>query len=118
MVACTTLIVTEVYGFCAFNDVAIAIAHLRRTGYDRRILIVDLDLHQGDGTREIFADDRSVFTFSIHAEDWSTREIEHDLNVALGSGVRDRAYLEAIRTNLPKAFQKARPHLVFYLAGN
>ncbi|MEJ2085059.1 MAG: histone deacetylase, partial [Acidobacteriota bacterium] len=58
-------------GFCVFNDVAVAILQLRQSGFDKPILVVDLDLHDGNGTREIFATDDSVFTFSIHNQHWS-----------------------------------------------
>lgn len=105
------------HGFCVFNDVAIAIAQLREDGYQRRILIIDLDLHQGDGTRRIFENDSTVFTFSIHANDWDDDPIEHDMSIPLGRAVGDGAYLDAIRKNLPIAFERARPHLVFYVAG-
>ena len=105
-------------GFCFFNDVAVAIAVLRAAGYWGRILIVDLDLHQGNGTRRIFADDATVFTFSIHASDWDDAPAGRaNLDVALGPGVSDAAYLAAIAEHLPRAFAMARPDLVFYLAG-
>ncbi len=105
------------YGFCVFNDVAIAIAHLRRSGYTRNILIIDLDLHQGDGTRRIFADDPTVFTFSLHAENWDDQPYPGDFNVALGPGIGDIAYLNALREHLPDAIAEAQPHLVIYVAG-
>lgn len=104
-------------GFCLFNDVAVAIAQLRKEGYDGKILIVDLDLHQGDGNRHIFAEDSSVYTFSIHGTDWDEEPAGADLNISLGSGIGDRAYHKALDTYLPKAFSEARPDLVFYVAG-
>ncbi|NJL28651.1 MAG: hypothetical protein HC897_12560 [Thermoanaerobaculia bacterium] len=73
-------------GFCIFNDVAVAIAELRRQGFDRRILVIDLDLHDGDGTRSIFARDESVHTFSIHARHWGPTEAIESTSIELGSG--------------------------------
>lgn len=104
-------------GFCLFNDVAIAIAQLRSEGYAGKILVVDLDLHQGDGTRRIFADDLTVYTCSVHATTWDEGDAVADLDVALGSGIGDAAYLEALQEVLPRAFREARPDLVFYVAG-
>ena len=105
------------YGFCVFNDVAVAIAQLRKDGYNRRILVIDFDLHHGDGTRRIFAEDESVFTFSVHAEDWDDLPAIADMSVALGHGIGDEAYLRAVQEYLPRVFRRAKPHLVFYLAG-
>ena len=104
-------------GFCLFNDVAIAIRQLRHEGFGGRVLVLDLDLHQGDGTRRIFAEDDTVYTCSVHASDWETNEARADLNVELGPGVGDRAYLTALDEVLPAAFEAARPELVFYVAG-
>ncbi|MBE0564576.1 MAG: histone deacetylase [Krumholzibacteria bacterium] len=104
-------------GFCAFNDVAVAIASLRRRGFAEPILVVDLDLHDGDGTRAIFADDPTVHTFSIHNRDLGTTEAVASTSVALGAGVGDAAYLAAVRDRLPPVVAAFRPGLVFYLAG-
>jgi acetoin utilization deacetylase AcuC-like enzyme len=104
-------------GFCLFNDVAVAIRALRAEGFTGRVLVVDLDLHQGDGTRRIFADDPTVFTFSIHASDWDTEPAVADRNVALGSGIGDASYLDAVRQHLPEVVRAAAPDLVFYVAG-
>ncbi|MFN2370218.1 MAG: histone deacetylase [Candidatus Krumholzibacteriia bacterium] len=104
-------------GFCAFNDVAVAIASLRRRGFGAPILVVDLDLHDGDGTRAIFADDPTVHTFSIHNRDLGSTEAVASTSVALGSRVGDEAYLDAVRTHLPPVLAGFRPGLVFYLAG-
>ncbi len=104
-------------GFCLFNDVAIAIRQLRAEGYAGRVLVVDLDLHQGDGTRHIFAEDDTVFTLSIHASHWDDDPAVADLNVELGASVGDRAYLEALDRYLPEAFEAAQPDLVCYVAG-
>jgi len=104
--------------FCVFNDVAIAIADLRESGFGGRILIVDLDLHDGDGTRAIFAADATVHTFSIHNQtNGSTDAIEATI-VELPGSIQDEAYLEAVRSRLPPVLEAFRPELVFYLAGN
>ena len=105
-------------GFCVFNDVAVAIRSLRRQGFDRPILVIDLDLHDGDGTRAIFADDATVHTFSIHNRDLGQANAVADTRLALGSGVEDRQYLEAVRGHLPPVFADFKPGLVFYLAGS
>jgi acetoin utilization deacetylase AcuC-like enzyme len=103
--------------FCVFNDVAVAIAELRAAGYSGRILIVDLDLHDGDGTRAVFAADPTVHTFSIHNQtDGSTDAVEATI-VELQGSVEDGPYLEAVRSRLPGVLQRFQPDLVFYLAG-
>jgi len=104
-------------GFCAFNDVAVAITELRREGFDGRILVIDLDLHHGNGTRGCFRSDESVFTFSMHAEPWDESPAEASLDVALGPAVGNKTYLEALGRSLPEAFARARPELCFYVAG-
>ena len=105
------------YAFCVFNDVAIAIQHLRAHHYEGQILVIDLDLHQGDGTKKIFAHDPSVATFSIHAENWLKDKCENCFDVALGPGIGDAAYLDALRSTLPNIIHQVKPDLVFYLAG-
>ncbi len=105
-------------GFCAFNDVALAIASLRERGFDAPILVVDLDLHDGDGTRAIFADDPTVHTFSIHNKDLGDTRATASTSIALGADVEDDAYLSAVREHLPAVFADFKPRLVFYLAGS
>ena len=105
------------YAFCVFNDVAVAIAHLRKHGFLAKILIIDLDLHQGDGTKKIFARDPSVVTYSIHAESWNKDDAVGNVDIALGPGFGDLGYLEALRSTLPNVIHKEQPELVFYLAG-
>jgi len=104
-------------GFCVFNDVAVAIARLRARGYGEPILVVDLDLHDGNGTRSIFARDPTVHTLSVHNEHWGSTEAVADTSVALGSGVDDERYLSTLREVLPPVVEGFRPGLVFYLAG-
>jgi acetoin utilization deacetylase AcuC-like enzyme len=103
--------------FCLFNDVAVAVAEQRRQGFDEPVLVIDLDLHDGDGTRRIFAADPSVHTFSIHNQTNGTAEAVAATVVELGSAVGDDAYLEAVRERLPAVFEQVDPGLVFYLAG-
>ena len=104
-------------GFCILNDVAIAVAWARARGFDEPILIVDLDLHDGNGTRAAFADDSSVHTFSIHNETWDSRSALADTRVELGSDVTDDSYLEVLERELSPVVQSQRPGFVFYIAG-
>jgi acetoin utilization deacetylase AcuC-like enzyme len=104
-------------GFCAFNDVAVAVDRVRADGFSGRVLVVDLDAHQGDGTRSLFADDDRVTTFSIHGEAWDAAPVARAIDVALGPAVGDSTYLRALEEHLTEAFARARPGLVFYLAG-
>lgn len=104
-------------GFCVLNDVAVAIADLRANGYARPILVVDLDLHDGDGTRAIFRDDPSVYTYSLHNRHWDDPEAAASTAIELGAAVDDERYLGALRETLPPVLAGHRPGLVFYLAG-
>jgi acetoin utilization deacetylase AcuC-like enzyme len=104
-------------GFCAFNDVAVAVDRLRARGFAGRILVIDLDLHDGDGTRRIFAEDASVHTWSLHNQDLDDAPATASTSIALGGGVGDDAYLQALRESLPYTVDEVRPALVFYLAG-
>lgn len=105
-------------GFCVFNDVAVAIAFLRDEGHDIPVLVIDLDLHDGDGTREIYADDPTVHTFSIHNRDLGEVRAVASTSIALGTEVNDETYLQTIREHLPQVFHSFKPGLVFYLAGS
>ncbi|MEP7012498.1 MAG: hypothetical protein ABJC13_19430 [Acidobacteriota bacterium] len=102
--------------FCAFNDVAASIASLRSRGYQGKILVVDLDLHDGDGTRSILAGDPRTHTLSIHNLT-SAPEADNSTVVELGSGIEDQAYLAAIRETLPPLAESFAPDLAIYLAG-
>ena len=105
-------------GFCIFNDVAVAARNLLAQGIAGPVLIVDADVHQGDGTAEIFQDDSSVFTFSIHAHsNFPFRKSHSDLDVALEDGTTGSVYLHHLAQALDHAFRDARPRLVFYNAG-
>ena len=104
-------------GFCVINDIAIAIQRLRAKGFRPNVLVVDLDLHHGNGTRAAFADDVTVHTFSIHNAEWDDTPAVGSTDVALGSGVTDAAYLSVLRQALPPVVSAVRPGLVVYLAG-
>ena len=105
-------------GFCTFNDVAVASLVLLGEGAVRNILIVDLDVHQGDGTADILKDEPRAFTFSMHGErNYPVRKIASDLDVALPDGTGDDAYLERLDGILPELSARARWDIVFYNAG-
>ncbi len=105
-------------GFCVFNDVAVAARVLLAEGRVRRLLVIDLDVHQGDGTAAIFQNDARVFTFSMHcASNYPARKIPGDLDIALDSGVEDEAYLTELDAHLHGLLDSIRPDLVFYNAG-
>lgn len=105
-------------GFCVFNDVAVAARALVRAGVVSRVLVVDCDAHQGDGTARIFADDPTVFTLSLHAErNYPFVKAQSDLDVPLPDGTTDADYLAALTEALHQAFAAQRPELVFYNAG-
>jgi len=105
-------------GFCVLNDVAVAIRALQRDARVRRALVIDLDVHQGNGTAAIFENDASVFTFSMHGErNYPTRKMCSTLDVGLGDGVGDDEYLTLLRRHLDAIFAGFVPDVVFYLAG-
>lgn len=105
-------------GYCVFNDVAVAVRTLQAERLARRILIVDCDVHQGDGTASIFADERNVVTLSIHAEkNFPFEKATSDLDVALPDGTGDQRYLTALRRALSSISAAGPFDLVFYNAG-
>ncbi len=105
-------------GYCVFNDVAIAARALSRSRRLKRVLIVDADVHQGDGTAEILAADPHLYTFSIHGErNFPRRKATSDLDIALPDGTGDTVYLRNFRDGLQRALLAARPEFVIYLAG-
>ena len=105
-------------GFCVFNDIAVAARVLQREGLVDRALVVDLDVHQGDGTAAIFADDPSVFTFSMHgAKNFPFRKQKSSLDVELPDGCGDEEYLAQLRRHLPRVLDEARAQIVFFQAG-
>lgn len=105
-------------GFCAIADVAIAIRLLQRDAQVRRVLIVDLDCHHGNGNAEIFATDESVFTFSMHGNNWCWVEKNHNLDVELPSHTGDATYLATLRERLPAIVADFAPDFAVYVAGS
>jgi acetoin utilization deacetylase AcuC-like enzyme len=104
-------------GFCVFNDVAVATRYLQKKGYARRILIVDLDVHQGNGTADIFKDDNSVFTFSMHCKsNYPAKKTKSDLDVELDDNLEDAKYLEILKKYITYLNQESFD-FVFYIAG-
>lgn len=105
-------------GFCVFNDVAVAARRLQAEGRVGQVLVVDLDVHQGDGTARIFEGDPSVFTVSMHAEkNFPHRKAASDLDIELADGVGDDVYLERLEAILPALLSSVRPDIVFFNAG-
>jgi acetoin utilization deacetylase AcuC-like enzyme len=105
-------------GYCVFNDLAIAAHRLVAEGTVRRILVVDCDVHQGDGTAALMAGRDDVVTFSIHAEkNFPVRKAASDLDVALPDGTGDDAYLAALAEVLPALIERTSPGLILYQAG-
>lgn len=105
-------------GFCVFNDVAVAARLSQLEGYATRVVILDCDVHQGDGTAMIFSDDPTVFTMSIHGEkNFPFRKQKSDLDIALADGTEDREYLAALDYGVKKALDSAEADLAIYLAG-
>lgn len=105
-------------GFCVFNDVAVAIRRLQRAGRIERATIIDLDVHQGNGTHAIFAGEERVFTFSMHgAKNYPFTRVQGSLDIELPDGTEDDAYLDTLVDALPRVIAISRPDLVVYLAG-
>lgn len=105
-------------GYCVFHDLAVAAAALLAEGAVERVLIVDLDVHHGDGTAALFADEPRVFTLSVHgAGNFPRHKPPGDLDLALPDGTGDAAYLAAVDHALDAAFARSRPDLVLYQAG-
>jgi acetoin utilization deacetylase AcuC-like enzyme len=105
-------------GFCVLNDVAVAIRVLQRDGRIRRALVVDLDVHQGNGTAAIFEGDTDVFTSSMHGErNYPLQKLRSTLDVGLADGLGDDDYLELLCRHLENVLARFAPCLVFYLAG-
>ena len=104
--------------FCLLNDQAIAAQYLLDQKEVQKILIVDLDVHQGNGTAEIFKDNPAVFTFSMHgAKNYPFHKEKSDLDLALEDGTSDTVYLNTLKVTLPKLIEKVKPEFIFYLCG-
>ena len=105
-------------GFCLLNDIAIAAAHLRANGLAQQILVIDLDVHQGNGTAAIFQDVPEVFTFSMHGQDnYPLRKEQSDLDIGLTTGTTDDEYLTLLAATLPRLFDEVEPDFVFFQSG-
>ncbi|WP_340158952.1 histone deacetylase [uncultured Maribacter sp.] len=104
--------------FCMLNDQAIGARYLLNKGLAKKILIVDLDVHQGNGTAEIFQNNESVFTFSMHgAGNYPFKKEESDLDIALPKGTNDETYLSILKKELPQLIENIQPDFIFYLCG-
>lgn len=105
-------------GFCLVNDLALAARKAQTDGGVETVMVVDLDVHQGDGTASIFRGDRSVFTFSAHQPDiYPERKEKSSMDIELARGAGGAAYMRALRRALPAAVARFRPELIIYLAG-
>jgi acetoin utilization deacetylase AcuC-like enzyme len=105
-------------GFCVFNDVAVALRDLRHASLARRAAVIDLDVHQGNGTHAIFAGDADTYTFSMHgAKNFPFHKVAGTLDIALPDRITDEPYLALLADALPRVLRDARADVVFYLAG-
>ncbi|MBI1221057.1 MAG: histone deacetylase [Bacteroidetes bacterium] len=105
-------------GFCIFNDFAVAAAVLLKNKQVNRILVVDLDVHQGNGTASIFEKESSVYTFSMHGKDnYPLHKETSDYDISIATGTTGDAYLSILKNKLPEVLDQSRPDLVFYVSG-
>jgi acetoin utilization deacetylase AcuC-like enzyme len=105
-------------GYCCFNDQAVAANYLLDQNRAKKILIVDLDVHQGNGTAAIFRNEPRVFTFSMHGErNYPLRKEQSDLDIALPDGLTDEPYLHILRETLPRLLDEQQPDFIFYQSG-
>ena len=105
-------------GFCLMNDQAVAAQYLLHHGFAKKILIIDLDVHQGNGTAHIFRKEPDIYTFSMHgAKNFPFIKEKSDLDVELQDGIEDDEYLNLLRENLDRVFAAEKPDFVFYQAG-
>ena len=105
-------------GFCMLNDQAIGARYLQNKELANKILIVDLDVHQGNGTAEIFQNDSTVFTFSMHGKsNYPFHKERSDLDIPLDNGTEDELYLSILKETLPKLIKKQQPDFIYYLCG-
>ncbi|MDB5153236.1 MAG: histone deacetylase, partial [Mucilaginibacter sp.] len=105
-------------GFCLLNDQAIAANYLLNNKLATSILIIDLDVHQGNGTAQIFENDPRVFTFSMHgANNFPYRKEQSGLDIPLPDGTSDKEYLDILKHTLPGLIDRRKPHFIFYLSG-
>ena len=105
-------------GFCLLNDIAVAAQYLLDQGMCKQLLIVDLDVHQGNGTAAIFEDEKRVFTFSMHGgKNYPLKKESSDLDVPLPDGIDDDAYMKELHLLLPKLIDDLEPDFIFYQSG-
>ncbi len=105
-------------GFCLLNDMAVAANYLLNKGLSKKILIIDLDVHQGNGTAAIFKNENRVFTFSMHGEkNFPAQKEASDLDIALPDFTNDKVYLNLLESNLPILIEKVQPDFIFYQSG-
>ncbi|RLE19614.1 MAG: histone deacetylase [Acidobacteria bacterium] len=104
-------------GFCPVNDIAIGIRRFQQEFGKKRVLVVDLDYHQGNGTALMFQDDDSCFTYSIHRDNWDTIDSKTNLDVRLPDHSDDKMYLQGLKNSLPEVMDSFQPELVVYVAG-
>lgn len=105
-------------GFCLLNDIGIAANYLLKAGKAYKILVIDLDVHQGNGTAQIFKGEDRVFTFSVHgAKNYPTRKEQSDLDIGLPDKTEDKAYLKVIQEAIPRLIDEVQPDFIFYLSG-
>lgn len=105
-------------GFCVFNDIAVAIRHLQKKGRIKKAVVIDCDLHQGNGTAAIFQSDKDVFTFSIHQENnYPYPKPPSGIDVGLDDGTSDEEYLDYLKRDVPEVLSKHKPEFILYVAG-
>jgi acetoin utilization deacetylase AcuC-like enzyme len=105
-------------GFCLLNDIAVAANYLLQQNLSNKILVVDLDVHQGNGTAQIFKHEQRVFTFSMHGEkNFPAQKEQSDLDIPLKDFTEDKTYLNILETSLPKLIEEVQPDFIFYQSG-
>lgn len=105
-------------GFCIYNDIAISSNILLKEGTSKQILVIDLDVHQGNGTAKIFENDDRVFTFSMHgARNYPTRKETSNLDIGLPDKTEDALFLSELKRTLPRLIEQVEPDMIFYLSG-
>ncbi|MFK8104500.1 MAG: histone deacetylase [Saprospiraceae bacterium] len=105
-------------GFCLLNDIGIAATYLLQNQLAKKILVIDLDVHQGNGTAQIFQKEPRVFTFSMHGEkNYPTQKEKSDLDIGMPDKTEDAAYLKILTATLDRLFDMIRPDFIFYLSG-
>lgn len=105
-------------GYCVYNDIAVASRYLLETNEVKQILVVDLVVHQGNGTASIFENDNRVFTFSMHCENnFPLRKAKSDLDIPLDHNTSDKQYLSILKEQLPKLIEQVKPDFIFFQSG-